>query len=73
METWKDRKRWADQFTPYIKGSVGQVFIREASVEEDQRENTDLMFEILRASSAVRVRRIEERWGTIGGTNGRFA
>lgn len=55
---WENDKRWSDRFLPEIKSVCGSLLIEEASVETDQRENTDLI--VLRLGEtriACRVRR----------------
>jgi hypothetical protein len=64
-ESWQDSKAWADQFTPACKRLVGAFFIVEASAIQDQRENTDLWFELQGQRVAVRIRNIHD-YGRLG-------
>ena len=43
MIEWEEDKRWSDIFIPEIKSILGQLLIGEASVEDDQLKNTDLI------------------------------
>ena len=43
MIEWEEDKRWYDIFIPEIKSILGQLLIGEASVEDDQLKNTDLI------------------------------
>jgi hypothetical protein len=61
MNGWQDSKRWADQFTPHIKSILGYLFIQEAPLAQDQRENTDLMFMLFDKRVAIRIRNIKDR------------
>lgn len=40
---WKLDKKWSDKYLPQIKRILGETFIGEPSVEEDQERNTDLI------------------------------
>lgn len=52
MDGWKQDKQWADQFMPGIKKILGLHLIGEASEDEDQERNTDL---IVLKMEAVRI------------------
>jgi len=43
MIEWEENKKWSDIFIPEIKSILGQLLIGEASVEDDQLKNTDLI------------------------------
>lgn len=66
MIGWHNDKRWSDRFLPEIKAFLGQTFIGEASIEDDQRRNTDLItLTIKPLRFACRVRRydaFQEYW-----------
>jgi hypothetical protein len=47
--SWRNDKRWSDQYIPAIKRAVGPHVLVEACVDDDQRRNTDLI--VLRADS----------------------
>ena len=49
MSDWKANKQWSDIFIPEIKSILGQTLIGEASVEDDQLRNTDLIVLSLKA------------------------
>src|SRR6185312_1796087 len=60
--TWQEDKRRADSYMPHVRAWLGRHLFREATIEEDQRENTDLR--ILTAKDirvGVRVR-MPETW-----------
>ena len=40
---WKQSKQWSDQFLPEIKRILGEHLIREGTIEEDTKQNTDLI------------------------------
>lgn len=55
---WNGDKAWSDRFLPEIKRSLGEVLIGEATLDEDQQRNTDLI--VLRMEAvriACRIRR----------------
>lgn len=59
-------KRWSDRFLPEIKATLGLYLIGEASREEDQRRNTDLIvlhMDAVRIACRVRRNKYMERYG----------
>ena len=60
-ETWTQSKQWADQFIPHIKTLLGEECIQVATPDQEQRQNTDLIFDVQQARYAIRVRRAEAR------------
>jgi hypothetical protein len=60
-EHWQESHAWADQFSAHIKMLLGLICIQVAPLEEDQKHNTDLMFEVGAQRFPVRVRRLEQR------------
>ncbi len=60
MIDWYGDKRWSDRFLPEIKAFLGQTFIGEATVEDDQMRNTDLITLTIKPMRfACRVRRYD--------------
>lgn len=60
MTGWQSDKAWSDRFLTEIKGILGLYLIGEASADEDQQRNTDLI--VLRMEAvriAVRIRRFK--------------
>jgi len=60
MSEWQSDKAWSDAYLPTIKAILGQCLIGEASREDDQERNTDLI--VLRMNAvriACRLRRQE--------------
>jgi hypothetical protein len=56
--SYQDDRTWADQYLPWVKAICGRQFITEASVDDDQERNTDLIVLKLEAIRiAVRIRR----------------
>lgn len=63
MKDWEGDKAWADGFIPDVKSILGQYLIGEATREDDQERNTDLI--VLRMDAiriGVRIRR--PHWAT---------
>lgn len=55
---WQMDKSWSDAYLVTIKAICGVYFIGEATIEEDQRHNTDLyVLQIQGIRIAVRIRR----------------
>src|SRR3990172_2510862 len=52
MTDWKSDKSWSDAYLPTVKAILGQCLIGEASREDDQERNTDL---IVLKMDAVRI------------------
>lgn len=40
---WKQSKKWSDKYLPNLKRILGEVFIGEPPISEDQERNTDLI------------------------------
>jgi hypothetical protein len=49
MKNWQDDKKWSDRYLPAIKRALAPYVLREASLDDDQQRNTDLV--VLRADS----------------------
>ena len=65
MRGWQQDKRWSDRFLDEIKGILGQLFIAEAPIVEDQKHNTDLIvltLDALRIGCRVRKHYYYQRW-----------
>ncbi len=64
MNGWNGDKTWSDKFTRDIKALLGIALIGEASVEDDQQRNTDLIVLTVNAMRVgCRVRRPFDRFG----------
>ena len=66
MTGWQQSKSWSDKFIPEIKSILGQYLICEASAEEDQKRNTDLVvlnMQSVRIACRVRKADYAERYG----------
>lgn len=60
MRQWEADHQWAQQFIPHISQILARVFVKEAPINMDMRENTDLVLEMAGQRIAVRVRKIKE-------------
>ena len=60
-EHWQESKAWSDRFIPHAQQLLGLTCIGVAAIDQDRKENTDLMFEVGWQRIAVRIRRLEQR------------
>lgn len=66
MISWKADKKWSDKFLKEVQGIIGSVLIGEASIEEDQKHNTDLVvlkMDTVRIACRIRRHSYLERFG----------
>ncbi len=66
MKDWKQDKKWSDKYLNEIKAILGQVFIGEASKEDDQEKNTDLIvlkLEAIRIACRIRDEKYYQKYG----------
>lgn len=58
MKGWETDKLWADKAFRYVRSICGRLFVADASIKEDQEENTDLrILTINPIRIACRIRR----------------
>ncbi len=63
--TWTKDKAWSDIYIPEIKRILGPHVLKEASVEDDQQRNTDLIVlcaSAIRIACRVRHSNVFDRW-----------
>jgi hypothetical protein len=57
MVPWQRDKQWSDRFINEIKACLGVCLIGEATEEEDQKQNTDLVLRVNSLRVGCRIRK----------------